>query len=348
MDGIPAGPGQVTPPDGPSETTDFSYARYVDGTIQDDADLHSAAERALAGDGIIWVGMKDPSDAELSWFADYFGIHPLVVDDAVNGHQRSKLEVFEGTLFLVVSTVKYVDHATITATAEIVTTGQIMVFLSSHFVLTVRKGGPAQMKVVRSRLESHPDELREGTWRILYHVLDRVVDDYVAVAADMEEDVDEVEELVFAESGMSRIDRAYLLKRELIEFRRCAMPLAVPLASLATKELPSIPPEARAYFREISDHHTEVRESVASFDDILSTVLQAALARQSVSDNQDMRKISAAVGILAVPTAIAGIYGMNFEFMPELHAPYGYYVVLFVMAALMLIIFILFRRNKWL
>jgi magnesium transporter len=292
--------------------------------------------------------MLDPSDRDLSWFADFFGIHPLVVDDAVNGHDRSKLEVFEDTLFLVASTVKYVDHATIDDAAEIVTTGQVMVFLSSQFVLTVRRAGPAQMRSIRSQLEAHPDELRQGTWRILYHVLDRVVDDYLRVAVDMDEDVDEVEEMVFSESGTGRIDRAYLLKRELIEFRRCAMPLSIPLVTLAQKELPAIPPEARAYFREVSDHHAEVRESLTTFDDILSTVLQAALARQSVADNQDMRKISAAVGILAVPTAIAGIYGMNFEHMPELATPYGYYIVLLVMAALMLAIFFMFRRNKWL
>nr|WP_281168183.1 magnesium and cobalt transport protein CorA [Propionicicella superfundia] len=296
----------------------------------------------------MWVGMKDPSDDDLAWFADFFGIHPLVVDDAVNGHDRSKLEVFEDTIFLVVSTAAYVDHATIADAAEIVTTGQVMVFLTSHFVLTVRRKGPAQMRAVRSRLERHPEQLAQGTWRILYEILDGVVDDYARVAAEMEEDVDEVEEMVFADSGTGRIDRAYLLKRELIEFRRCAMPVALPLLTLAQKDLPNIPLEARAYFREVSDHHVEVREALTSFDDILSTVLQAALARQSVADNQDMRKISAAVGILAVPTAIAGIYGMNFQHMPELATPYGYYVVLVVMAVLMLTIFFAFRRNKWL
>lgn len=331
-----------------SDEADWSFTRYVDGYPQHDTSLEEASERAIAGDGLIWVGMKDPSDHDLGWFADFFGIHPLVVDDAVNGHKRSKLEVFEDALFLVVSTVKYEEHATIEDIAEIVSTGQIMVFVGPNSVLTVRSGGQERLKGVRARLEATPDELAEGTWRVLYHVLDTVVDDYMRVAADMEDDVDEVEAMIFSETGTSRIDRAYLLKRELIEFKRCVAPLALPLSTLATRALPGIPEEARAYFREISDHHAEVRDAIASFDDILSTVLSAALTRQSVADNQDMRKISAAVGILAVPTAIAGIYGMNFQNMPELTTPYGYYVILAVMAALMLTIYFLFRRNKWL
>lgn len=338
----------MTPPTGPSSAADFSFTRYVNGVAQPDVSLLDAAQRAHEGDGIIWVGMLDPTDADLAWFADFFGIHPLIVDDAVNGHQRSKLEVFEDTLFLVVPTVKYVDHDSINEAAEIVTTGQVMVFVSSHFVLTVRRGGPPKMRRIQAFVEEHPEELAQGTWRILFYVLDHIVDDYIEVVMDMEEDVDEVEAMVFSESGTGRIDRAYLLKRELIEFRRCAMPLAGPLSSLVIKELPAIPPESRAYFREVADHHAEAREAISSFDDILSTVLQAALARQSVADNQDMRKISAAVGILAVPTAIAGIYGMNFTHMPELDTPYGYYTVLIVMAVVMGAIFWAFRRNKWL
>jgi magnesium transporter len=144
------------------------------------------------------------------------------------------------------------------------------------------------------------------------------------------------------------VERVYQLKRELIEFKRCVMPLGAPLERLATRELPVIPPEAKAYFRELYDHHSQAREAVASFDEVLSSILQAGLARAAVADNQDMRKISGWVAIVAVPTMIAGIYGMNFTNMPELNTRYGYYVVLGVIAAVMIALYIGFKRNKWL
>ncbi len=335
-------------PAGPTPDCDYGWARYHAGTVKEDPDLATAARRARAGEGVVWLGMKDPKDDDLAWFADSFDLHPLAVEDAVHGHARSKLEYFDDTLFVVVSTVAYEEHATIVDAAEIVSTGQIMIFVGPHFVLTVRKGGRSQMQAIRRALEADPVELVELPWRILYRTLDRVVDDYLEVVAEIEQDVDEVEALIFSDEGPAKIDRAYLLKRELIEFKRAVMPLGPVLAALSTRLLPHIPEESRAYFRELSDHHIEAREALTSFDDILTTILQAALARQSVSDNQDMRKISAAVGILAVPTTIAAIYGMNFDNMPELRTEYGYFVVMGVTAMLMLIMYMVLRRNKWL
>jgi magnesium transporter len=144
------------------------------------------------------------------------------------------------------------------------------------------------------------------------------------------------------------VERVYQLKRELIEFKRSVMPLDAPLLRLATRDLPAIPAAAKPYFRELADHHTEAREAVASFDEVLSSILQAGLARASVADNEDMRKISGWVAIVAVPTMIAGIYGMNFTNMPELHTRYGYYVVLGVIAAIMGGLYLGFKRNNWL
>jgi magnesium transporter len=144
------------------------------------------------------------------------------------------------------------------------------------------------------------------------------------------------------------VDRVYQLKRELIEFKRSVMPLGAPLLRLATRELPVVPPEAKAYFRELADHHTEAREAVATFDEVLASILQASLARASVTDNEDVRKISAWVAIVAVPTMVAGIYGMNFENMPETGWKYGYFLVLGLIAAIMLILYINFKRNRWL
>lgn len=284
----------------------------------------------------------------MTGFAHQFDLHPLAIEDAVEGHSRSKLEQFGPTLFMVISTVAFVEHASITEAAEIVSTGQIMVFLGEHFVLTVRRGETTPLHTVRDSLEADPQRMAEGSHVVLYALLDRIVDDYQAVVAEFEEDVDEVDELVFSPDGAREIDRVYLLKRELIEFKRAVAPLGAPLQALATRDYPMLPESARAYFRELADHHTEARESITSFEEVLSTLLQAALARVSVADNDDLRKISAAVAILAVPTLLSGIYGMNFRHMPELAWKYGYFALIGVMAMLMALTWWLFRHNKWL
>jgi magnesium transporter len=182
----------------------------------------------------------------------------------------------------------------------------------------------------------------------LYAIADKIIDDYLEVVAEFEKDIDEIETLVFSRAGQREVERVYQLKRELIEFKRCVMPLGAPLLRLATRELPVIPPDAKAYFRELADHHTEAREAVASFDEVLTSILQAGLARASVADNEDMRKISGWVAIVVVPTLVAGIYGMNFDNMPELRWKYGYFVVLGVMVSIMIALYLGFKRNKWL
>ena len=231
----------------------------------------------------------------------------------MHGHDRSKLETFGDDLFMVISTVAYVDHEEMTENSEVVTTGQVMIFLGDHFVITVRRGEHAQLSALRRSLEADPERLARGPSEVLYAITDKIIDDYMAVVDEIETDVDEVESAVFARGGSHEVDRVYQLKRELIEFKRCVLPLGAPLMRLATRELPVVPPQARAYFRELADHHTQVREAVASFDEVLSSILQAGLARASVADNEDMRKISAWVAIVAVPTMVAGIYGMNFD-----------------------------------
>ena len=325
-----------------------AWAWYVEGVRQDVDDLHVAVEGAQVGEGFVWLGLKDPTDEDMLQFARRFHLHPLAIEDAVEGHTRSKLEVFGDTLFAVISTVAFVEHGEITETSEIVTTGQIMVFLGENFVLTVRRGEQSPLRDLRSWLETRPEFLKLGPHIVLYSVLDRVVDDYMQVVADIEEDVDDLEEIVFAPNGTVQLPQVYQLKREVIEFRRAVSPLSLPLSVLAARDMPFVPEDSRAYFREVADHHTEAREAVGSFDDVLTTLLQAGLARLSVKDNQDMRKISSAVAILAVPTVIGAIYGMNFAHMPELDHRYGYFITLGVMATLMAVLYLVFRRNRWL
>lgn len=326
-----------------------AWKHYRHGVPTDDcADLQSAATRAHAGDGFVWLGLSDPTNEDMTRLGQQFHLHPLAMEDAVEGHTRSKLESFSGTLFAVVSTIAYVDHDRDQVESEIVSTGQVMVFVGSHFVMTVRKGRHSQLSEMRAKLEAKPRRLAKGPHEVLYAVLDKVIDDYMAVVEAFEEDVEEVEAAVFDTHDSAHIDRVYNIKRELIEFRRAVVPLAMPLQALATRDFDVVPSEAKAYFRELSDHHTMAKESMQSFDDVLTSLLSASLARASLADGRDMRKMSALVGLVAVPTMVAGIYGMNFDNMPELHTRYGYFVILVVMAVLMGVLALIFRRKGWL
>jgi magnesium transporter len=325
-----------------------AWAWYVDGVPKQAETLSEAAQRANAGEGFVWLGLKDPRDADLLALVSHFDLHPLAIEDAVHGHARSKLEMFGDDLFIVMSTVAYVEHDELTETSEVVATGQVMVFLGEHFVITVRRGEHAQLTALRRTMEADTARLARGPSEVLYAIADKIIDDYLAVVAEFEKDIDEVESRVFARGGRREVEGVYQLKRELIEFKRCVMPLGAPLMRLATRELPVIPPDARAYFRELADHHTEAREAVATFDEVLTSILQASQARASVADNEDVRKISAWVAIVVVPTLVAGIYGMNFDNMPELHWQYGYFIVIGAMGLIMIALYFGFKRNHWL
>ena len=339
---------EVVPLPSPPSDSIIAWAWYVNGVRKPADDLGVAARLANAGEGFVWLGLKDPKDEDLTALASQFDLHPLAIEDAAHGHTRSKLEMFGDDLFMVISTVSYVEHEELTDTSEVVATGQVMVFLGEHFVITVRRGEHAQLSALRRTMEADPTRMARGPSEVLYAIADKIIDDYLEVVAEFEKDVDEIETLVFARHGQREVERVYQLKRELIEFKRSVMPLGAPLVRLATRELPVIPPEAKAYFRELADHHTEAREAVAAFDEVLSSILQAGLARASVADNEDMRKISGWVAIVVVPTLVAGIYGMNFDNMPELHWRYGYFVVIGAMLSIMIALYLGFKRNKWL
>ena len=332
----------------PPPSSVVAWAWYVDGVRRPSDDLGRAAKLACAGEGFVWLGLKDPQPEDLDVLAEQFDLHPLAIEDAAHGHTRSKLEMFGDDLFMVISTVAYVDHEELTDTSEIVSTGQVMVFLGPHFVITVRHGEHAQLSELRKSLESQPERLAQGPATVLYFIADKIIDDYLAVVREIETDVDEVEARVFSRQGQHEVDQVYQLKREVIEFKRSVNPLGPPLIRLATRDVSVIPEETRAYFRELADHHTEAREAIAAFDEVLSSILQAGLARASVADNEDMRKISAWVAIVAVPTMVAGIYGMNFDNMPELHLRWGYFGALGLIAAIMIALYIMFKRNHWL
>jgi magnesium transporter len=323
-------------------------AVYVDGVRQEPVPPHDALRVATERGGYVWLGLYTPSEEELTAIAEQYDLHPLAVEDAVYAHQRPKLDRYDDALFMVLKTATYVAHEELTATSEVVGTGEVMIFLGEHYVITVRHGEHSELTELRHRLEDQPDLLTLGPSAVLYAIADHVVDLFVEVAGAVEEDVDELEASVFSPERTDDIGRLYQLKRELMQLRRAVSPLEVPLQKLADRQIDAIPDEMKSYFGDVLDHAIRVRDQVSSLDELLSSILQASLARTSLADNEDTRKISAYAGIIAVPTAIAGIYGMNFRFMPELEWPYGYPLVLVVILSLCVLLYRGFKRNGWL
>lgn len=333
-------------------------AVYRDGRrLSDRYGLGEALDTVRAsGQGFVWIGLHEPTEEEFSGIAARFGLHPLAVEDAVHAHQRPKAERYDDTLFTVFKTIRYVEHAEPAANSEIVGSGEIMVFTGREFVITVRHGGHGSLRALRHRLEDRPDLLAKGPSAVLHAIADQVVDDYLSVADAVQDDIDEVEMEVFSHgpggtAGRRRgtdAGRIYQLKREVLEFKRAVSPLLRPMQQLSERPMRLIDPEIQKYFRDVADHMARVNEHVVAFDDLLNSILQANLAQVTVAQNEDMRKISAWVAIIAVPTMVCGIYGMNFDHMPELHWRYGYPAVLAVTLAVCTAIHRGFRRNGWL
>jgi magnesium transporter len=322
------------------------WAHYVGGERQPGTDFTAACQAAASGQGFVWLGLFEPAPEQLDALRYVFGLHPLAVEDAGNSRQRPKLERHDdGTAFLSMRTLGYVDREVRTEGGDIVQTGTATVLVGAWYALSVRHGRHAPLGLVRRTLESRPEQLRLGPIAVLHGVLDSVVDNYLRVADEVGEDVDEIESHVFAPGGTPQVERIYQLKRDLVEMKRTVAPLGGPLRKLADQQEDR---DLRQYFLDVHDHLEQVREQVGGYDEVMSSILQAAVARLSVSENEDMRKISAWVAIAAVPTMVAGIYGMNFQFMPELTSPWGYPAVLMVMATACLLLHRSFRRQGWL
>lgn len=324
---------------------------YRDGVRQPgDCPVEEAVRRVRGtGEGFVWVGLHEPSAEEFAGIAELFGLHPLAVEDAVRAHQRPQVQSYDDVLFAVFKTVCYVEHEELTATSEVVETGELMMFTGPDFVVTVRHGRHGSLGPLRESLEKTPDQLAQGPAAVLHAIADHVVDDYLVVIDAMQADVDAVETAVFSDTaGRGDAGRIYQLKRELLEFKRAVTPLYRPLKALATEPMPLIGPDTQPYFRDVFDHLARVNEQIGSFDALLDSILQAHLAQVTVAQNEDMRKITAWAAIVAVPTMVCGIYGMNFDHMPELHWKYGYPLALAVMVVACLAIHRGFRRNGWL
>ncbi len=318
-------------------------ALYVDG-VRRPGRFDTTDWRTTCGEGAFsWTGLFEPTKSEFEQVRQHIDLHDLVVEDALNAHQRPKLEQYDDALFVVLKTAKYRQDV------EEVDFGEIQVFVTPHAVLHVRHNAPSRLTGVRAALESRPEILRHGTGSVLHAIVDHVVDDYEPVVAEIEKDVREVEREVFNRHvGENPVERIYGLMRSVLMVQEALAPLLGPLDLLANRTYAVVAGELRQYFRDAHDHLVAVTQRVETLHDLLSNILAANLTRVSIRQNEDMRKISSWVAIAAVPTMIAGIYGMNFEHMPELRSAWGYPVVMSIMVGACLWLYRKFKSSGWL
>jgi magnesium transporter len=307
-----------------------------------DLPLEEAGKACRRDGAFVWLGVVEPSAEEFDSIAREFDLHELAVEDAINAHQRPKLEIYGDNLFVVLKTARYVDPK------EVVQIGEVLLFVHPTFLVSVRHGETDALAKARRRLEDAPDLLRKGPGAALCAIVDAVVDDYEEVANGVEYDIQEVEAQVFSDDRENPAERIFKLEREVLEFQRAVTSLAPGIDRLARGHFEVVPDGLHEYFRDVHDHVLRVIGRLETFRDLLGSALQANLTQVSVRQNEDMRKISAWVAILAVPTSVAGIYGMNFDHIPELHWTYGYPAVLLAIVAVCSYLHWRFKRSGWL
>lgn len=292
--------------------------------------------------GFVWLGMVEPSPEELAHVQERFGLHELAVEDAQSFHLRPKVELYEGDVYFVVLRTAQDD-----VSADRIVFGEVSMFIGPRFVISVRQGVASDLHPARLRLERRPELLAEGPIAVLWAVLDQIVDDYAPVVEGLDRDIEKIEASVF--SGESApTERIYKLRREVTDFYRAVHPLLGPLNGLEQGAYPEIGLGLRHYFRDVNDHAKLVNEEVLAQRDLLATILQANMAVITVEQNDVVRKISGWAAIIAVPTFIASLYGMNFEHMPEVGWRYGYLVTIVVMAVVAGGLYAFLRRVRWL
>jgi magnesium transporter len=288
-----------------------------------------------------WIGLLEPTEEEFESVRREFQLHELAVEDAINAHQRPKLEFYGDSLFIVLKTARWVD------TEERIELGELLIFVGDGFIVSVRHGEPS-LRDVQLQMEQRPDLLAHGPSAALYAIVDRVVDDYEPVIEELDSSIRETETDVFSPSSSNPSGRIYQLKRAVLDMHTALAPLVPALEKLATIEHPLIDEGMRPYFRDVHDHLLRAHGRVEGFRELLTSVLAANLTQASVRQNEDVRKISAWAAIIAVPTLITGVYGMNFEHMPELTWTLGYPLALLLMAFACFLLYRQFHRVGWL
>ena len=335
---------------------------YAGGRRVAEVPLDQIDQALRRDDGFVWIGLYEPDEDLLGTVQRQFDLHDLAIEDAHRAHQRPKLEQYQDSLFVVIRTAQLNGADTDCHVAF----GETHVFVGRRYVVTVRHGSQRSHVDLRARCEASPPLLAQGPGFVLYALMDFLVDQYFPIVAAFEEDVAELEEQLFGDTGeaISRetVERIYNLKRDLLSIKRAVAPLIDVCNRLMRFDLELIPGETRPYFRDVYDHVIRINEMVDNLRELLTTAFEVNLSLISVQLNEDLKRIAVAAAeesrdtrrlaawaaIVAVPTMIAGVYGMNFDVMPELRWEYGYPLVLALMAATCIALYIGFKRTRWL
>lgn len=324
---------------------------YVDGRrIPGNFDHRSALTYVRErGEGFVWLSLARPNPTQMDAVAEVYGLHKLTVEDATTLRQRPKVEVHDDHLVFVLRSIEYAEEGLGGDENEKIRSGQLLMVVGQDFIITIRQSvGKTDIVRLQERVEADPDLIRPGPSGVLWALTDMIVDNYLRVAKMLEDEVEDMEDDVFRPTDVTDIEDIYILKREILEMRHAIAPLTTALKRLLELRAPLMPKQVRRYLGDVLDHQLVAADLVTSFDSRLSSLIDAAAVKISLQQNTDMRTISAYAAILAVPTALAGIYGMNFDYMPELHWRWGYFCMLAIMVIVVAVLVWLLRRNKWL
>ena len=316
-------------------------AAYEDGRKVADLDIHQLDGFETRKGRFVWIGLHEPSQELMQKVQRRFGLHELAIEDALRAHQRPKLDVYGECLFMVLQTAQRIDRK--------MQFGETHVFAGRGYVITIRHGPSSSYKEVRQRCESTPRMLKKGEDFVLYAIMDFIVDNYMPLVDLIESEVDELEEHVFKRAFKRRtIEQIYDLKRDLLSLRHAVAPVVDIANRLMRFDLPVVDKDTHPYFRDVLDHSIRVNESVDYLRELLNSALEANLLLASLDQSEVTKKLASWAAILAVPTAVAGIYGMNFDFMPELHSPLGYPAVILGILVVCGLLYWRFKRVRWL
>ena len=316
---------------------------YADGLRVGEVAIPDISEVLKQPGRFVWVGLHEPDDEMLAEIQQEFSLHDLAVEDAARAHQRPKLERYGDSIFVVLRTA-HVDPAT----GEI-DFGETHVFVGSNYIVSVRHGGSLPYDEVRARCETTPDLMAKGPGFVLYALMDFIVDQYFPLVDTFEDKLAALEDDIFGQTFTRHTtQRIYQLKRDLLEVKRAVAPLVDMCNRLVRADFRLIPDDARVYFRDVYDHAIRINEMVDTLRELLTAALEANLSLISVSQNEAMKRLAGWAAIVAVPTMIAGIYGMNFKFMPELDWYLGYPLAMAIMIGACGFLYYKFKRSGWL
>ena len=292
-------------------------------------------------DCFVWVALKEPEPAELNAMQNEFGLHDLAIEDAQHGHQRPKIEEYDGSLFAVLQMIE--------RSGEDLTVGEVGIFVGVNYVLSVRSRAERGFTDVRARCEREPELLKHGSGYVLYALMDAVVDRYFPILDELETEIEKIEERMFAnQSTRANVEALYELKRKLMILKHATEPLLEASSKLFGGRVPQLCTGLQDYFRDVYDHLYRLNQAIDSLRDMVTTGISVAISLITIQENEVTKRLAGYGALVAVPTMIAGIYGMNFEHMPELRSPWGYPSVLTIMLAMDAYLFYRFRKAKWL